>query len=380
VHEIEKGKNMSLVTIKPLLKDAFDKQYGYGGFNVNAICQAQALIDIHEQLRAPALIQVADLANGFMGGRFDFLNSTYEDKKKGATIIAKAVRAMAEDANIPVCLHLDHGNDYDTIKMVVDAGFTSVMIDGSHHDYDTNVELTREVVAYAHKKGVSVEAELGILSGTEDNVTAENSTYTNPLLAVDFIKKTAVDCLAISYGTSHGAAKGKNAKLRKEIVIAITENLRHSGLYCPLVSHGSSNVPKYIVDEINELGGTIQNANGISPTQISEVIQQGVAKVNVDTDIRLATTRNIRAYLKGKQCIESQSVQDIANILEEKTAAFDPRVYLTPVHDMLVTDICQNDEEKMIRKAMQHAVKEIAANLISQYGALGKAGGFNRHA
>lgn len=365
---------MSFVTIKPLLKHAFENNYGIGGFNVNSICQAEALIEIHELLRAPVLIQVADLANGFMGGRYDFLNATMADKKKGATIIAAAVKKMAKKATIPVCLHLDHGSDFETIKMVIDAGFTSVMIDGSHYDYEKNVEVTREVVEYAHKHGVSVEAELGILSGTEDHITSENSTYTDPILAYDFVKKTGVDCLAISYGTSHGAVKGKNAKLRKEIVIAITENLRHSGILCPLVSHGSSNVPKYIVNEINQLGGDITNAYGIIPAQIKEVIQHGISKVNVDTDIRLATTRNIREYINKNNCT-SEPLQKIAALLGEKPAVFDPRVYLTPVHDMLVTDTSEESEVLMVRKAMKDAVMEIAGNLIVDYGALGKAPG-----
>ena len=206
--------------------------------------------------RSPAILQGAD-PQRLMGGRVDFANGTLEDKKKGARNIAEAVKKFAEQSPIPVVLHLDHG---DSCVAAIEGGYTSVMIDGSALPFEENVELTREVVKYAHARGVSVEGELGVLAGVEDHVFAANSTYTNPLSAIEFFKKTGVDALAISYGTMHGASKGKDVKLRKEIPIAIKECMNHEGIQGALVSHGSSTVPQYIVNAINALGGNIQNA------------------------------------------------------------------------------------------------------------------------
>ena len=206
---------MPLVPLRPVLEAAEAHGYAQGAFNVNAVCQAKAVIEIHELLRAPAILQGADLANAFMGGRADFQNGTLEDKKKGAKNIAAAVKKYGEQSPIPVVLHLDHGRDFDSCVAAIEGGYTSVMIDGSSLPYEENVELTREVVKYAHPRGVSVEGELGVLAGVEDHVFAANSTYTNPLTAVDFLKKTGADALAISYGTMHGASKGKDVKLRR---------------------------------------------------------------------------------------------------------------------------------------------------------------------
>ena len=175
------------------------------------MAQAKAVIEMHETFRSPAILQGADLANAFMGGRVDFANGTLEDKKVGARRIADAVRKYGENSPIPVVLHLDHGKNIESCIAAIDGGYTSVMIDGSSLPLEQNIELTREVVKYAHPLGVSVEGELGVLGGQEDHVFAETSTYTNPLDAVEFIQKTGVDALAISYGTQHGANKGKNA-------------------------------------------------------------------------------------------------------------------------------------------------------------------------
>mgnify|MGYP000286624377 CR=1 FL=1 len=259
---------MPLIPLRPLLETVDKYHYAQGAFNVNAVAQAKAAIEVHEMFRSAAILQGADLANGFMGGRTDFQNATLEDKKIGAKNIANAVKKYAEDSPIPVVLHLDHGKNFDSCKAAIEGGYTSVMIDGSSLPFDENVELTREVVKYAHERGVSVEGELGVLAGVEDHVFSATSTYTNPLKAVEFFKKTGVDALAISYGTMHGASKGKNVKLRKEIVIAIKECMMHEGIFGVLVSHGSSTVPKYIVDEINALGGNIQNAHGISVDEL----------------------------------------------------------------------------------------------------------------
>ena len=287
---------MPLIPLRPLLETVDKYHYAQGAFNVNAVAQAKAAIEVHEMFRSAAILQGADLANGFMGGRTDFQNATLEDKKIGAKNIANAVKKYAEDSPIPVVLHLDHGKNFDSCKAAIEGGYTSVMIDGSSLPFDENVELTREVVKYAHERGVSVEGELGVLAGVEDHVFSATSTYTNPLKAVEFFKKTGVDALAISYGTMHGASKGKNVKLRKEIVIAIKECLMHEGIFGVLVSHGSSTVPKYIVDEINALGGNIQNAHGISVDELKAAIPCGIGKINVDTDIRLAVTRNRKEF------------------------------------------------------------------------------------
>lgn len=173
------------------------------------------------------------------------------------------------------------------------------MIDGSSLPFDENVELTREVVKYAHERGITVEGELGVLAGVEDHVFAATSTYTNPLSAIEFFRKTGVDALAISYGTMHGANKGKNAVIRKEIAIAIKECMMHEGIEGYLVSHGSSTVPQYIVEELNALGSEITNAYGIDVNQLVEVSHCGINKINVDTDIRLGSYKKYeRAFRK----------------------------------------------------------------------------------
>lgn len=365
---------MPIVPLRPLLEASNKYGFAHGGFNVNAVSQAEAVIAVHEMFRSGAILQAADLANGFMGGRTDFMNSTLEDKKIGAKRIADAIKKIGKDSIIPIAIHLDHGKDFDSVKAAADNGFTSVMIDGSHLDYDKNVELTREVVKYAHARGITVEGELGVLAGVEDNVFSATSTYTNPMKVCDFFKKTGVDCLAISYGTSHGATKGKNVQLRKEIAIASTENLRHEGIFGTLVSHGSSTVPTYIVDEINQLGGNILNANGISIDQLQSVIPFGIGKINVDTDIRLAVTRNIREYFTSnldKQ--NSEYIGEIWNKMEKSPEVFDPRVYLTPIMDTLVTGIEQNSDISDITDCLRRGVKEVVGTLIVKFGSVGYA-------
>ena len=252
-----------LVPMRCILEKTERYDYAAGAFNVNAVCQAEAAVRIHEIFHSPAILQGADLANGFMGGRTDFMNATIEDKRKGARNIADAVKRIAAGSPIPIALHLDHGRDFDSVKAAIDAGYTSVMIDGSSLPLEDNIELTREVVRYAHGEGVTVEGELGVLAGVEDHVFSISSTYTRPLDALRFFRETGVDALAISYGTMHGATKGRDVRLRKEIAIAIKELMRHEGIDGFLVSHGSSTVPAYIVEEINSLGGRIENAHGI---------------------------------------------------------------------------------------------------------------------
>ena len=183
--------------------------------------------------------------------------------------------------------HLDHGRDFDSCAAAIEGGYTSVMIDGSSLPFKDNVELTREVVKYAHARGVSVEGELGVLAGVEDHVFSASSTYTNPLDAVEFFKKTGVDALAISYGTMHGASKGKDVKLRKEIPVAIRECMNHLGIFGALVSHGSSTVPKYIVDEINGLGGELSGTYGISIDELKAAIPVSYTHLTLPTNSRV---------------------------------------------------------------------------------------------
>ena len=247
----------SFVLLKPILQNAVKNGYAKGAFNVNTDAQAKAVIKIHETFRSAALLQGADLANAFMGGRMDFMNGTLEDKKKGAKNIAEAVKKYGGNSSFPVALHLDHGKKFDAVKAAIDAGYTSVMIDGSHLPSEDNVALTREVVKYAHERGVSVEGELGVL-----------------------------------------------------------------------VSHGSSTVPQYIVKEINALGGNIKNAWGIPLDELKEIIPYGVGKINIDTDIRLAVTRNIREFfVNNKEMRSSKSIGEVWKLMEEKNDQFDPRAW-----------------------------------------------------
>ena len=324
--------------------------------------------------RSAAIIQGADLANGFMGGRTDFQNATLEDKKRGARNIAAAVKRYADESPIPVALHLDHGKDLDSCIAAIDGGYTSVMIDGSSLSFEDNVALTREVVKYAHPRGVTVEGELGVLAGVEDHVFAATSTYTNPISAVDFFKKTGVDCLAISYGTKHGASKGKDTVIRKEIAIAIKECLRHEGIFGVLVSHGSSTVPGYIVDEINALGGNVQNAYGIKIEQLQEVAKCGIGKINVDTDIRLAVTRNLREMFRDRpELRQSNSIGQVWELLLKHPEAFDPRVFLPPIMDTVMFGNIPDSDVAAVVECVEKGVKEAVGSLIVQFGSYGKA-------
>ncbi len=365
---------MSMVPLRPLLEATAKYGYAQGAFNVNAVAQVKAAIEVHEMLRSPALLQGADLANGFMGGKIEFLKSTLEDKRIGAKRIADAVHKFADKSTIPVVLHLDHGKDFDSVKAAIDGGYTSVMIDGSHLPFQENIELTREIVKYAHARGVTVEGELGVLAGVEDNIFSETSTYTNPMDVVKFFKNTGVDCLAISYGTMHGPIKGKNVKLRHQIAIASMENLRHEGIFGVLVSHGSSSVPPYIVEEINALGGDVQNANGIPMEQLKSVIPAGIGKINVDTDIRLAVTRNVREYFYNNASQKkNQNIAAIWDLLDNNKAQVDPRFFLSPIMDTLTMGNIPNEDVKAIINCVENGVKEIIGTLIVEFGSVGYA-------
>ncbi len=365
---------MPLVPLRTIMETTDKYGYAQGAFNVNAVAQAKAVIEIHETFRSAAILQGADLANGYMGGCADFQSATLEDKKKGAENIANAVRGFAEKSRIPIALHLDHGKDFDSCAAAIEGGYTSVMIDGSSFPFARNVELTREVVKYAHERGVTVEGELGVLAGMEDHVFSEDSTYTNPLSAVEFFKRTGVDCLAISYGTSHGATKGKDIKIRKEIAIAVKECLRCEKIFGVLVSHGSSTVPRYIVDEINALGGIIENAQGIPIEQLKEASLCGIGKINVDTDIRLAVTRNLRELFAERPGLRSSPrVGAVHRLLEEKKSAFDPRAFLTPIMDTVMYGAVPDDDVASVVDCVERGVKEVVGALIVEFGSVGKA-------
>lgn len=365
---------MSLVPMRAILEATDKYRYAQGAFNVNAVAQAKAVIDVHEMFRSAAIIQGADLANGFMGGRTDFQNATLEDKKLGAKNIADAVKKFADHSPIPVALHLDHGKDFDSCAAAIDGGYTSVMIDGSSLPFEENVELTRAVVRYAHARGVTVEGELGVLAGVEDHVFAESSTYTNPIKAVDFFRMTEVDCLAISYGTKHGASKGQDTVIRKEIAVAIKECLCHEGIFGVLVSHGSSTVPRYIVDEINALGGSVRNAYGIKIEQLQAVIKCGIGKINVDTDIRLAVTRNLyELFIKYPELKNSPSIGRIWSLMQSNPSAFDPRVFFPPIMDTIMYGTSPDDDVSQVVACLEAGVKEAVGSLIVQFGSYGKA-------
>lgn len=262
----------------------------------------------------------------------------------------------------------------ESVKAAIAGGYTSVMIDGSSLPFEENIELTREVVKYAHPRGVSVEGELGVLAGVEDHVFAASSTYTNPLSAVEFVRSTGVDALAISYGTMHGPSKGKDVKLRREIPIAVRECLAHENLDCALVSHGSSTVPAYIVREINELGGDIQNAYGIALSELKAAIPAGINKINVDTDIRLAVTRNMRElFAKRPELQDSASIGGVYQLLLEHPQNPDPRAFLPAVYDTVMTGVIPDADRQALVDAIEAGVKEAIATLIVEFGSVGHA-------
>ena len=365
---------MPIVPLRPLLEATHRYGFAHGAFNVNTAAQAQAVIEIHDTFRSAAILQGADLANAFMGGRADFANGTVADKQLGARRIMDAVRAASQDVSIPVVMHLDHGHDMESIQAAISGGYTSVMIDGSSLSFEDNVDLTREVVKYAHERGVTVEGELGVLAGVEDDVFSETSTYTNPMKVCEFFRKTGVDCLAISYGTKHGAVKGDNVKLRREIAIAASENLRHEGIFGVLVSHGSSTVPQYIVEEINALGGKIANAHGVPLDELQKAIPCGIGKINVDTDIRLAVTRNFRELFRDHpELKEDAKIGGIWKLLDEKRDAFDPRAFLAPIMDTVMYGTGDEGTVALITDAMRRGVKEAVGTLIVEFGSFGKA-------
>jgi len=363
-----------LVPMRSILEAADKYHYGQAAFNMNSAGQIEAAVRIHELLRSGAILQGAEASNAYMGGAEDFMHGTIEQKQAGAKAIGDAVKKYGADSPIPVALHLDHGKSLESVKACIDGGYTSVMIDGSSLPYEDNVELTREVVKYAHPYGVSVEGELGVLAGVEDHVFSVTSTYTNPMQAIDFYKKTGCDALAISYGTSHGATKGKDVKIRREIAIATKECMMHEGINGFLVSHGSSTVPREYVDQINALGGKIENANGIDVNQLADVSRVGINKINVDTDIRLACTRNLlEMFTNHPELQKSPSIGKIYEGMRANPKNFDPRNYLQSIIETVITGVIPDADVEKVVNCMKDGVMESVAPLLVLFGSYRKS-------
>ena len=290
---------------------ALKSDHAVGAFNVNNMEIIQGIVDAAKEEQAPIILQVS-------AGARKYARPAY---------LMKLVEAAMEDTGLDICLHLDHGEDFEVCKKCIDDGFTSVMIDGSKYPFEENIALTKQVVEYAHAHGVVVEAELGKLAGVEDNikVDAKAATYTDPQEAKEFVERTGVDSLAIAIGTSHGAYKFKgdpqlDFERLKEIHALIPDT--------PLVLHGASTVIPEFVDKCNQYGGEIPGAKGVPEDMITEAAKYGICKVNVDTDLRLAMTAEVRKFI------------------QENPSEFDPRKYLGPGRDA-------------IKSMVQHKVRDV---------------------
>ncbi len=298
-------KDLGLVNSKEIFAKAIKGGYAIPAFNFNNMEQMQSIIQASVETSSPVILQVS-------GGARKYANQTLlRYMAQGAVEYAKEL-----GKNIPIVLHLDHGDSFELCKDCIDFGFSSVMIDGSHHPYEKNVELTSKVVEYAHKHDVTVEGELGVLAGVEDEVSSDTHTYTEPDEVEDFVKKTGVDSLAISIGTSHGAFKfkpGQDPKIRLDILQEIEKRIPGFAI----VLHGSSSVPQEYVKIINANGGKLADAIGIPEEQLRLAAGSAVCKINIDSDGRLAMTAAVR------------------EIFTKDPAEFDPRKYLGPARDEL---------------------------------------------
>ncbi|MCG8342873.1 MAG: class II fructose-1,6-bisphosphate aldolase [Chlorobiales bacterium] len=298
-------KELGLVNSRDLFAKAVKGGYAIPAYNFNNLEQLQAIIMACVETKSPVILQVSK-------GARNYANQTLlRNLARGAVEYAEELGTP-----IPIVLHLDHGDSFELCKECIETGFSSVMIDGSHLSYDDNVALTRKVVEYAHQHDVTVEGELGVLAGVEDDVASETHTYTQPEEVEDFVTKTGVDSLAIAIGTSHGAYKfkpGEDPKIRLDILAEIEKRI--PGF--PIVLHGSSSVPQDLVATINAHGGKLKDAIGISEDQLREAAKSAVCKINIDSDGRLAMTAAIR------------------KVLDEKPEEFDPRKYLGPARDSL---------------------------------------------
>ena len=293
---------MALVNSIDMFRKAYEGGYAIGAFNVNNMEIIQGITEAAKEVNSPLILQVS-------AGARKYANHTY---------LMKLVEAALIETDLPICLHLDHGDTFELCKSCIDGGFTSVMIDGSHHSYEENVALTRKVVEYAHDHGVVVEGELGRLAGIEDavNVNAEDASYTRPEEVEDFVTRTGVDSLAIAIGTSHGAFKfkpGTKPQLRFDILEEISRRLPGY----PIVLHGASSVVQEFVTMINENGGNMPGALGVPEEMLRQAASMAVCKINIDSDLRLAMTGTVR--------------QHFAQYPEH----FDPRQYLKPARDAI---------------------------------------------
>ena len=297
---------MPLVTTKEMFEKSMEEGFAIGAFNINNMEIIQGIVDAAQKQNSPVILQASS-------GAIKYARIKY---------LMKMVEAAVEETNIPIAIHLDHGPDFETCKMCIDNGFTSVMIDGSKYSFEENVALTKKVVDYAHERGVVVEAELGQLAGIEDdvNVSEEDAKYTDPDQAKEFVERTGCDSLAIAIGTSHGAYKFKGeARLRMDILKQVKEKIPNT----PIVLHGASTVIPELVETCNSYGGDIPGVKGVPDEILHEASLSGVSKINVDTDLRLAFTGEIRKSLA------------------ENPSAFDPRKYLTPAREK-ITDVVEH--------------------------------------
>ena len=293
---------MPKVTSTEMFKKAYEGGYAIGAFNVNNMEIIQGITEAAQQEKSPIILQVS-------AGARKYTKHVY---------LMKLIEAAIEDTDLPICVHLDHGADFDICKSCIDGGFTSVMIDGSRFPFKENIELTRRVVEYAHERGVVVEGELGKLAGIEDavNVNDEDAQFTDPSEVQEFVEKTGVDSLAIAIGTSHGAYKfkpGQKPRLRFDILEKVQKLL--PGF--PIVLHGASSVIPEFVEQINANGGKMPDAIGIPEDMLRQAAKLAVCKINIDSDLRLAMTASIRKYFA------------------EHPDHFDPRQYLSPARDAI---------------------------------------------
>ncbi|WP_024833597.1 class II fructose-1,6-bisphosphate aldolase [Ruminiclostridium josui] len=293
---------MPLVTSAEMFKKAYEGGYAIGAFNVNNMEIVQGITEAAKEVNAPLILQVS-------AGARKYANHTY---------LMKLVEAAIIETGLPICLHLDHGDSFELCKSCIDGGFTSVMIDGSHHSFEDNIALTKQVVDYAHARGVVVEAELGRLAGIEDavNVSEADAAFTNPAEVEEFVSRTGVDSLAIAIGTSHGAYKfkpGTKPQLRFDILEEVSKRLPNF----PIVLHGASSVIPEFVDMINGNGGKMPDAIGIPEDMLRQAAKMAVCKINIDSDLRLAMTGSIRKYFN------------------EHPDHFDPRQYLKPAREAI---------------------------------------------
>ena len=295
---------MALVTTKEMFKKAYEGGYAIGAFNVNNMEIIQGITEAAKEENSPIILQVSAGARKY--ARHNYL--------------VKLVEAALLETDLPIALHLDHGEDFEICKACIDGGFTSVMIDGSKHSFEDNIALTKKVVEYAHERGVTVEGELGKLAGIEDdvNVSAEDASYTKPSEVEEFVTRTGVDSLAIAIGTSHGAFKfkpGQKPQLRFDILEEVEQRLPNF----PIVLHGASSVSQEYVKIISEFGGKMDDAIGIPEEMLRKAATMAVCKINIDSDLRLAFTAGIREHLYNNP------------------SHFDPRQYLTKGRDNIKT-------------------------------------------